>query len=187
MWEKVQRINKTSPKMYSEVDLMPADKTAKHAFQATIRERRKQMLRSHFRGIPTTEWVATLATEYGVEPIAIWQDWRRRKSWIADVFELADVADEINMSMAKLKDVEEEAWRACEKATNSQSKAAALNIISRVVKDRIEILQSLGMIYKEPEKIKIEGRVAVVELLKVYAPIAERIGAGPVPKNNSGK
>jgi hypothetical protein len=160
---------------------------AKQTFQEKISERRKKMLKFHFRGISATEWVSLVAQEYGITEIAIWQDWRRRKSWLSKVFNLNDVVDEINMNMVELMNVKEEAWRTYHKAENAQSKAAALKIVARAIVDKIEILQSLGEVHREPQKIEIEGRVAIVELLKVYAPIAERIGAGSVQKNNSGK
>jgi hypothetical protein len=43
------------------------------------------------------------------------------------------------------------------------------------------------MIYKAPEKIELKGGIAIVELLKTYAPIAERVGAGTFPKDGTGK
>jgi len=166
---------------------MPEDKATQRAFQERISERRKKMLKFHFRGIAATDWVPILAKDYGIGEDAIWKDWFRRKSWLAKVFDLADVADEINMNMVELMNVKEEAWRTYEKAENAQSKAAALKIVQRAITDKIGILQSLGMIYKAPEKIELKGGIAIVELLKTYAPIAERVGAGTFSKDSTGK
>ena len=110
----------------------------------TVHERRKQMLKFRALGIPTTEWVSLLAQKYGVTERAIWEDWHRRKSWLAKVSGMTDVADEINMSMAKLKTIEEEAWRTYDGAENAQNKLVALKIRFRAVRDEIEILQSLS-------------------------------------------
>jgi hypothetical protein len=149
---------------------------------AKLRERRKKMLKAHFRGITTSKWIAAIAEEYGVSEDAIWQDWKRRQSWLKEVFEMADVIDEIHMGMAELSNVKEEAWQTYHLAENAQSKAAALKIIAGIIRDKIEILQSFGMIYKKPLKIESEielkRRKELIEFLKVYGPIAESIVNG---------
>jgi predicted DNA-binding protein YlxM (UPF0122 family) len=146
---------------------------------AKLRERRKKMLKAHFRGITTSKWISAIAEEYGVSEDAIWQDWKRRQSWLKEVFEMADVIDEINMGMAELSNIKEEAWQTYHLAENAQSKAAALKIIACVIRDKIEILQSFGTIYKKPLKIESEielkKRKEIIELLKQYEPIAEKI------------
>jgi hypothetical protein len=155
-------------------------------------ERRKKMLKFHFRGIPTTQWVSRLAQEYNVKEIAVWQDWRRRKDWLGKVFELADVAYEINMNMAELSNVKEEAWRAYHEAANTQSKVAALKIILRAIRDKIEILQSLGEVRKEPLKSEVGLKIKkdgdeIVELLKVYGPIADKVAQQYFPPDVPGQ
>jgi hypothetical protein len=146
-----------------------------------IRERRKKMLKAHFRGVTTSKWVSAIAEEYHVSTDAIWQDWKRRQTWIKEVFEMADVIDEIHMGMAELSNVKEEAWQTYHLAENAQSKAAALKIVAGVIRDKIEILQSFGMIYKKPLKIQSEielkRRTEITELLKQYGPIADQIVA----------
>ena len=159
----------------------------RYEMAAEMRERRKKMLKFHFRGISAMKWVAELAQSYKVSEIAIWQDWRRRKTWISDVFELNDIADDLNMNMAELANVKEEAWRTYQEATTAQAKALALKIILGAIRDKIEILQSLGEVHKEPQKIEIEGRVAIAELLKVYNVVAEGIVAKHFSKDNFGK
>jgi hypothetical protein len=121
-----------------------------------IRERRKKMLKMHFRGIATSKWIEVIAKESNVSEDAIWQDWKRRQTWIKGVFEMADVIDEIHMGMAELSNVKEEAWQTYHLAENAQSKAAALKIVAGIIRDKIEILQSFGMIYKKPLKIESE-------------------------------
>jgi Mor family transcriptional regulator len=165
---------------------MPEDKAAKHAFQETIHERRKKMLKFHFRGIPATEWVSQLAQKYDVSERAIWEDWRRRKDWLGKVFELADMAYEINMNMAELSNVKEEAWRTYYGTENAQGKAAALKIILRAIRDKIEILQSLGEVRREPLKSEVGLKIKkdgedIVELLKKYAPVIERVANRDFP------
>lgn len=140
------------------------------------------MLKMFFRGIATSTWVAEIAKEYECSESTIWDDWRLRKTWLDEVFDIAAVVDDIKMDIAELSNIKEEAWRTYHNAENAQSKVAALKIIAGVVRDKIEILQSVGLLHKEALKvgssIELKGRLLSdedSELLKQYVDVLEGV------------
>lgn len=140
--------------------------------QKELLNRRKECLKYALRGINTSEWVRKLADKYDVAKDTIYTDWRKRKEWIPEVYECADVIDPAKDMLVEKKQAREEAWKIYHNATTDQlsSKIGALKIIDRSVNDHIEMLQSLGKIHKEAEKLEVKSDmdVSVDELRDIY-------------------
>jgi hypothetical protein len=161
--------------------------------QIKLIERRKKMLKMFFRGIATSTWVAEIAKEYECSESRIWDDWRLRKTWLDEVFDISAVVDDIKMDIAELSNIKEEAWRTYHQAENAQSKVAALKIIDGVIRNKIDILQSVGLLHKEALKvgssIELKGGLSDEdrELLKQYVDVLEGVAGTRISADSSSK
>jgi len=98
--------------------------------------------------------VPDFVREYDVSAQALYQDWRKRKMWIRDVVRLGDptLIDEM---LEGLKQIIPNAWYEYKTNPNPSVKIASLKLAKDTYIDIIELLQSLGIIVKVPERLEV--------------------------------
>lgn len=154
-----------------------------------LRDRRKAMLRFHFAGVRAGEWVPKLAAQENVREASIWSDWQRRHEWIDKVFSAGEIADVIHAHMVELDMAKEEGWKVYRMASNPQSQAAGLKIVMAAIREKVDIMQSLGELHREPLRVeaRIEKEVRVVGILAKYEAIISGTADRLVPGDGAGK
>ena len=56
-----------------------------------LRDRRREIMTYHVRGVPVSKWAPALAQKYGVRKEAIYMDYKRMDRWIGDIITLSPI------------------------------------------------------------------------------------------------
>jgi len=116
--------------------------------------RRQEMVKLRAQGVPLRTIIEDFHSKYGVTETALYIDWSHRKRWIRDVVRLQDptLIDEM---LEGLKQILPRAWFMHTTSANESIRIAALKLVKDTYIDIIELLQSLGIIIKVPDKIEV--------------------------------
>lgn len=131
--------------------------------------RRRDMIELvHKQGKTPTEASRELAEKYEAEAVTIQSDWSRRQDWNLDLVGIdLEKADQLlSDSLVTYRLAQSELW---EIYRSAESKSVQLGAIKELMKsgpEMVDLLQSLGIIEKEPEKFegKIEKEVKELNL-----------------------
>jgi len=140
-----------------------------------ILERRIQMIQDLSIGVPLKEEVEILSQKYKVGTYAIYKDWKRRDKWINEVVNIKDTETTALELISFLNWLKARANRLVLEADNSNAKIGAIRAATEISMRIFEILQSTGLIRKEPEKLEQQLRIIVEE---------ETIDAGTIAELN---
>jgi len=119
-------------------------------------ERRKEMVLLFEQGYAFSDFVGELSKKYQLKSDAVERDWYRRKRWMPVLAEVGDKkfhVSRITMRIRAIMDVAWETYRAARKAKNTSSMVGAVEKLIRVSQHEVDIMQSIGVLTKEPEKI----------------------------------
>ena len=109
-----------------------------------VLKRRKEVLRLHIRGYSTYE----IASKLHSSRSTVQRDLDAIKSDTMDDIAVDPLKEIFLFCKATNEEVIKEAWRCFEEFEGENNKIGALNTVSRAVRDRVEILQELGIIKK---------------------------------------
>lgn len=113
------------------------------------RERRKELTKRVFKGEDLRNSIAPdLAEKYGITESRIYDDWNNRSEWMEDTFyvDTDNSKDYIMELVAEQKLVKEAGWKLFDDANNPNTRLGALNMISSINKDVLDILDEAGLI-----------------------------------------
>ena len=117
-------------------------------------ERRQEMVKLRSQGVPLKEIIPDFSSKYNTSPQALYKDWKNRKRWIRQVVRLQDPSL-IDEMLEGLKQVIPRAWFMYTTTQNDSIKIAALKLATQTYIEIIELLQSLGIVIKVPERLEI--------------------------------
>jgi len=125
-----------------------------------ILERRPKMLTLRSQGVPLKTIIKDFVREYGVSKQALYKDWKKRNQWAREIARLEDPAllDEL---IQGLKQIIPNAWYEYKTNPNPSVKLGALKLAQQTYITLIEILQSMGIVAKEPIRIEEKARITV--------------------------
>lgn len=122
-----------------------------------LRDRRKDILRMHFIGIPITRIAVELAAKYGVSRRTIESDFTRRDSWMRDVLGDMDSESVINSLLVEMHQARQVGWQLLMgQHTTPNAKVAVLNVLFNSIFHEVELLQSVGRMPKAPDRLQQE-------------------------------
>lgn len=133
-------------------------KTALGKKQLEMLERRKLMLESNQRGVPYTKWVKEIAEKYNVSERTIRGDWTNRDTWLPQIVSTDSIQKLFLELLAELKSVREEYWTIAKTAANENARVGALNSLKEIIFRQVGLLQSIGLVHKEPDRIETVGQ-----------------------------
>jgi len=84
------------------------------------------------------------------------RDWKRRKQWMPLVATVEDPELHIAQIMMRFQAVSDACWvtyRMARKAGNLKAMNGAVAELTRLLKHEVDVLQSLGVLHVEPERI----------------------------------
>jgi len=118
------------------------------------------MLTLKSQGVPLKTIIKDFVIDYEVSEQALYQDWRKRNIWARDIGRLRDPAllDEL---IQGLKQIIPNAWYEYKTNPNPSVKLGALKLAKETYMDLIDILQSMGIVEKMPEKIEAALKVII--------------------------
>lgn len=119
-------------------------------------ERRKEMVGLYSEGYKLSDFVDEIAKKYSLTPAAVERDWGRRKKWMPVLAELDDPTFKVTEIVLRMRRVGEAAWTTYRMAKASKNHNAMVGAIEKLIRISVretEMLQSLGVIRKEAEKI----------------------------------
>jgi len=128
------------------------------ATDAEIKERRRRTAALIFQGLPKTDVFEKVAEKYDCSPVTVKNDWFNRKKWMREVWDLEDEQAIINDIIAETKWIKERYYQIYENTEHGNNKLGALKGIRQCNKDLIEILQDMGILTKEPNKVELTGK-----------------------------
>lgn len=126
--------------------------------KAEIKQRRKDMSKLIFKGFDKHKVFEKIADKYGVSEKTLENDWALRNKWMMEVWDLSDDEDIINDIIAEHKLVKEMYYDTYREAVQESTKIGALKGVRKCNKEILEMLQSMGVISKEPNKLELTGK-----------------------------
>lgn len=119
-------------------------------------ERRREMVKLFVEGYMLSDFADQLAKKYVCPVSAVLRDWKRRKQWMPMVATVEDPELHIATIMLRFKAVSDACWvtyRMAKKAGNVKAMNGAVGELTRLLKHEVDVLQSLGVLHVEPEKL----------------------------------
>lgn len=119
-------------------------------------ERRKEMYFLFEQGYAFSDFADELSKKYGMSTSTLRRDWSRRRKWLLILGKIDDKkfqASKINLRIQAIMSVAWETYRLARKAKNSNAMVGAVEKLIRVSQHQVEIMQSIGVLAKEPDKI----------------------------------
>ncbi len=130
------------------------------------------MLKLRAQGVTLRTIIDDFISKYSVSEQALYQDWRKRVTWASQVVQLDDPAL-INELIQGLRQIIPNAWYEYKTNPNPSVKLGALKLAKETYMNIIEVLQSIGIVVKLPEKLEVTGELDL-NLLAEYEQALER-------------
>lgn len=108
------------------------------------------------QGYAFSDFVSQLSEKYGLKPDTVERDWHRRNKWLPVLAQVEDKKFHINKIVMRIRAIMEACWetyRSARTVKNSNAMVGAVEKLIRVSQHEVDIMQSLGILSKEPEKI----------------------------------
>lgn len=119
-------------------------------------ERRREMIGLYSEGYRFSDFADQVAEKYNLNVKALGRDWDRRKHWLPILAKVDDPKLQVSKIVMRMRRIAEAAWqtyRSARKANNQNAMVGAVEKLIRVSQHEVDIMQSLGILSKEPEKI----------------------------------
>jgi len=123
-------------------------------------ERRRQLVKKYL-ALGRTEH--QIADKLDVARKTIQRDKEKLKEEIRESIDKEPIEDLLFDFDNQIETVKDEYWRTYQKANTDNAKIGALNNIRGLMKDKIKILQNLGIIREEPEKLEGDLNIDITE------------------------
>lgn len=136
--------------------------------QAEIRERRRKMFFMVTQGIERSKVISKLSREYGVAERTLKDDWYSRNDWLSEVFDVEDSDSVIADILAEQKLVKREKWKLYRQSELENIQLGALKGIEATNENLLDMMQSIGRVDEEPQKIDMDVE-ADTEMVEKYA------------------
>ena len=122
---------------------------------------RRQLVAMRNRGISLEKCMDIINKNHGIAKATVKQQWYDRKSWLLEVFDLdyEDTNQLINDLIAERKAIKEALWEVIE-TSGGNARIGAVREINKIDDSLLELLQSLGLIHKEPQKIDLRQELS---------------------------
>lgn len=128
--------------------------------KSNLLERRVSMLNSISKGVDLKVVVESLSAKYGVKPKAIYQDWEQRDKWLPQIVQFQDEGFVYKL-INGMEQIIPSAWYEYATADNSSARVGALKLAKETYMDLMRMLESLGLIPKEP--MRIQQRIVMIK------------------------
>lgn len=119
-------------------------------------ERRKEMYFLFEQGYGFSDFADEIAKKYNMTTSALRRDWSRRKKWLIVLGQIDDKkfqTSKINLRIRAIMNVAWETYRTARKNKNANAMVGAVEKLIRVSQHHVDIMQSIGVLAKEPDKI----------------------------------
>ncbi len=127
------------------------------SYREEVAKRRREMCSFVFRGMPIVKAAEILAQKYDVKKDTLKVDWSNREEWIPELFDLQDEKQIILDIIAEQKEIKKHYWRLFQEAQNNYTVQMGLLKGVQETNDKLlTMLQSLGKVHKEPDKLELE-------------------------------
>lgn len=105
-------------------------------------------------GMSATKVYDQLQEEYGVQRETLKNDWVKRDEWMPELFEFEDMDAFVSQLIAEQQFVKQRLWAHYDDADNAEVKRRILSDIRDMGEDLLGMMQDLGQVYKEPDKVQ---------------------------------
>lgn len=124
--------------------------------RAELYQRRCEMLRQHYTGIPYLRMVDALAAKYKVSQSTIISDFTRRDSWERLILGEPETDPFIIRLLAEIHQLRQRGWQILVGDHQGSVKVAALGMLFASISREVSLLQSVGKAPKVPERLQQE-------------------------------
>lgn len=130
-----------------------------------ILERRLKCLDMAFSGLRCSEWIPTVAMNYGVSESAIWSDWSRRDTWLPQITQLNKASFKISELIIRLERATTKAYGLMLTTANESVRIGAARTVGSLSKTLFDIGSQAG-VYPSITKELLEKLAKLEEELK---------------------
>lgn len=127
------------------------------------REQHHEMLHDIFvyrmKGFRPYEICDTLSEKYRVSPKTISNEWSRRNEWLSELYTIEEHDNAVEILLAQRDEINKALWDLHENSPNDNVRLGAMNAASKLNKESLEMLQSVGKVSREPDKIEHVGDI----------------------------
>jgi len=123
--------------------------------------RRDKVKKYVARGFPAQK----IADKLDVSLRTIQRDIDDLKEEIAEKLEEEPIEEILFEMDSQLESIKEEYWKMYHQTKQDTVRISALNNLRSILSDRVKILQRLGIIREEPEKLEIKGAMDLADII----------------------
>ena len=124
--------------------------------RAELYQRRCEMLRQHYTGIPYLRMVEALAVKYKVSRNTIISDFTRRDSWELLILGEPETEPFVIRLLGEMHQLRQRGWQILVGDHHGSVKVGALSTLFASISREVELLQSIGKVPKVPERLQQE-------------------------------
>lgn len=131
-----------------------------------VLERRRNLAQMIFMGRDKKKAFEEMAELYDVKVETIERDWCQRKGWLRNVFDI-DCDDEvIEMILAEQRWIRDKYMSIYQDAKSESTKLGCLNSIRECNAQMVKMMQDLGVLDKQADKLELSGELEMTSLAK---------------------
>ncbi len=138
---------------------MPSNKNINYSNNRSAR--RDQVKKLVARGFGEHQ----IADRLGVCRKTIQRDKKALKEEIAEKLEEEPIEEILFEMDSQLESIKEEYWKMYHQTDQDSVRVSVLNNLRSILSDRVKILQRLGIIREEPEKLEIKGAMDLADII----------------------
>lgn len=129
-----------------------------------VKQRKRELAKLIFSGMSRYQAFEKIAEDYDVMKSTVKNNWANRKSWLRDVFDIGDVENITELLLSEQRWLRDKYMEVFEKAKSDNSKVGCLNAIRESNQQMVELMQELGVMEKQADKLDIEGDFSITSL-----------------------
>jgi len=127
--------------------------------KADIWEVRLMMVKLWAEGFGFTEFASKVREAFHIERRDLAKDWKSRKRWFPVLTRLKDtdfIVSELSLRMQRLMEAGWDTYRLAKECNNHNAMVGAVAQLSNIIKQEIELEQSLGILPKVADKLEVK-------------------------------
>ena len=131
-----------------------------------VNRRRKELALLIFQGMDKQIAFEQISEKHGIAASTARKDWAIRNEWLRKVFDIENVEEVTELLLSEQRFIRDEYMKLMAKAKSESTKLGCMNGIRETNKEMLSMMESLGIIEKQPDKLEVEGEIKLTSLAK---------------------
>jgi len=139
----------------------------KGEFKEHVLKRRRELAHMIFMGVDKSEAFEKIAELHDVKPHTVRCDWSQREDWLRKVFDIEVDEEVIELILSEQRFVRDKYMEIYRTAKSESTKLGCLNSVRDANEQLIDLMQKLGILDKQKDKLEITGKMEMTSMAKM--------------------